>query len=52
MENVYPENDEKSESDFEDWPSAPPIDYLEQIKGYEMVSFETMIMPPPIQERN
>jgi len=41
------DSDEKSDSDFEEWPSAPPIDYLEQIKGYEMVSFDSMIVPPP-----
>lgn len=28
---------------------APPIDILDRIKGYEMVSFETISVPPPIE---
>jgi hypothetical protein len=28
---------------------APPIDILDRIKGYEMVSFDTTSVPPPIE---
>jgi len=45
-------SDEKKNSESEedidvDWPSAPPLDYLEKIKGYEMVSFDSVSVPPP-----
>ena len=33
----------------EDWPTAPSIDILDSIKGYEMVSFDTTMCPPPIE---
>ena len=31
----------------EDWPTAPPLDILDCIKGYEMVSFDATSVPPP-----
>ena len=39
----------ESEEIEEDWPSAPPIDILDHIKGYEMVSFDTNMCPPPLE---
>ena len=46
------EPDEPDEEDLgEDWPSAPPLDILDCIKGYEMVSFDaTSVPPPPFEE--
>ena len=39
------------DDDFEDWPTAPPLDILDCIKGYEMVSFDaTSVPPPPFEE--
>lgn len=40
-----PEDDVDDE--FEDWPTAPPLDILDCIKGYEMVSFDAVPVPPP-----
>lgn len=39
----------ESEDMDDDWPSAPPIDILDHIKGYEMVSFDTNMCPPPLE---
>ena len=39
----------ESEDMEEDWPSAPPIDILDNIKGYEMVSFDQTMCPPPLE---
>ena len=42
---------EEDDDDFEDWPTAPPLDILDCIKGYEMVSFDaTSVPPPPFEE--
>jgi hypothetical protein len=39
------------DEEVEDWPTAPPLDILDSIKGYEMVSFEqTSVPPPPFEE--
>lgn len=39
------------DDDFcDDFPSAPPIDILDCIQGYEMVSFDAMYVPPPPHE--
>lgn len=44
-------NGEDEDDDIEDWPSAPPLDILDCIKGYEMVSFDaTSVPPPPFEE--
>ena len=40
---------QESEEMEEDWPSAPPIDILDHIKGYEMVSFDQTMCPPPLE---
>ena len=43
--------EEEEEDEFEDWPTAPPLDILDCIKGYEMVSFDaTSVPPPPFEE--
>lgn len=39
--------DEDEDLDEEDWASAPPLDILDCIKGYEMVSFDATSVPPP-----
>ena len=45
------EEEEEDEDDCEDWPTAPPLDILDCIKGYEMVSFDaTSVPPPPFEE--
>lgn len=45
------EKREEEEEEFEDWPTAPPLDILDCIKGYEMVSFDaTSVPPPPFEE--
>ena len=42
---------DEEEDEFEDWPTAPPLDILDCIKGYEMVSFDaTSVPPPPFEE--
>ena len=42
------EDEDKEDMDeLESWPSAPPLDILDCIKGYEMVSFDTSCVPPP-----
>jgi len=38
---------ESRHSDDEEGPSAPPVDYLGYVQGYEMVGFETISIPPP-----
>ena len=44
-------NEENEEDELEDWPTAPPLDILDCIKGYEMVSFDaTSVPPPPFEE--
>ena len=35
------------EVDIDCWPTAPPIDYLETLKGYELTSFDATSVPPP-----
>ena len=40
---------EHESEDIEEWPSAPPIDILDSIKGYEMVSFDQTMCPPPLE---
>ena len=47
-----PDPDDEDEEDLEeDWASAPPLDILDCIKGYEMVSFDaTSVPPPPFEE--
>ena len=35
--------------EMEEWPTAPPIDILDSIKGYEMVSFDQTMCPPPLE---
>ena len=40
------------EADLDDdpgeaWPTAPPLELIENIKGYEMVSFDARNVPPP-----
>lgn len=42
-----PEDVDDVDDEFEDWPTAPPLDILDCIKGYEMVSFDAMSVPPP-----
>ena len=40
---------EPDESDAfmgESWPTAPPMDYLETLKGYESTSFDAVSVPP------
>ena len=46
------EDEDKDDMDeLESWPSAPPLDILDCIKGYEMVSFDaTQVPPPPFEE--
>lgn len=45
------EDEPEEEEELEDWPSAPPLDILDCIKGYEMVSFDaTSVPPPPFEE--
>jgi len=50
--NLDSEPDEPDDEDLEeDWPTAPPLDILDCIKGYEMVSFDaTSVPPPPFEE--
>jgi len=38
---------ESKHSDDEDFPTAPPADYLGYVQGYEMVGYETVSIPPP-----
>lgn len=49
LERGSTSTDEEEEVEDEDpgWPSAPPIDILDSIKGYEMVSFDAISVPPP-----
>ena len=51
-DKLDPEDDEPDDEDLEeDWPTAPPLDILDCIKGYEMVSFDaTSVPPPPFEE--
>uniref|UniRef100_A0A0K2UHZ1 Protein SSUH2 homolog n=1 Tax=Lepeophtheirus salmonis TaxID=72036 RepID=A0A0K2UHZ1_LEPSM len=35
------------EEEEDSWPTAPPLDYFDSIKGYEMVSFDAVSVPPP-----
>jgi len=35
------------EADIDSWPTAPPVDYLETLKGYELTSFDATSVPPP-----
>ncbi len=43
-QNSSTENDD---DDDLGWMSAPPTDYIETIKGYELVSFDAVNIPPP-----
>jgi hypothetical protein len=38
---------ESRHSEDEDCPTAPPVDYLGYVQGYEMVGYETVSIPPP-----
>ena len=40
-------DEDPADIEEEDWPTAPPLDILDCIKGYEMVSFDATSVPPP-----
>ncbi len=42
------DGDGGDESDEPPWASAPPNDYIDHIKGYELVSFDAVNIPPPV----
>lgn len=46
-EHSNDELDQNAEEE-ESWPTAPPADYLDTIRGYEMVSFDAVSVPPPL----
>jgi len=48
-ETTETESKHDSEDDWDD-ASAPPADYLERVQGYEMVSFDTVPVPPPVED--
>ena len=38
---------EEDVDDCDNWASAPPVDYLDSVKGYELVTFDAASVPPP-----
>lgn len=36
----------------ESWPTAPPIDLIDNVKGYEQTSFDAVSCPPPLSVIN
>jgi len=48
-ETTETESRDSDGDEEDDWPSAPPVDYLEHVQGYEMVSFDTVSVPPPAE---
>lgn len=40
-------SNDNDDVDIDSWPTAPPLDYLETLKGYEQTSFDATSVPPP-----